>query len=355
MNPGTLTFLWSSNVEGQSLTITSWDPAALGWTSFFSTSVQTDEHIARVAAVHRGAVDAWCASGLERLRQSEPPASTGDWVIYDDDRVVRVLKRRTSLSRQGAGNAVHEQVLAANFDVVFVVTSMNKDFNVQRLLRTHAALGACGARVVFVLSKADLDLVNQGRYLRDLDEVLPDSSVLVTSVVLDMGLDSLRGLIEPGKTAVLLGSSGTGKSSLANALLGEQSQFVKAQRSGDDRGKHTTTCRELLRLPGGGLLLDSPGVRALRLWDAEGVREAFADIVELAGRCRFNDCNHDGEPECAIQDALDDETLSAARLKAWRKLEREVHGVAVRRSARSRRKQSRQFARMVRSSKKDRW
>lgn len=312
------------------------------------------ESIGRVAIVHRGQVDVLDETGLIRLLADALPAA-GDFVVHDGQSVLRILPRRSVLRRQSARAEVHEQVLAANVDVVFVTTSMNKDFNTQRLLRTHAALAASPVQVVVVLTKADLDVAGLGRYLRELDHALPGLPVVVTSTVLGMGMEELRGYVGPGRTAVLLGTSGVGKSSLVNALIGEEMLPVQAQRRTDDRGRHTTTRRELIPLTGGGLILDTPGLRGLTLWDGDGLDEVFADLKALARDCRYRDCQHESEPGCAILEAIEEGALDGGRLRAWKKLQREVAWQENRKMTREQRDAHRAFTKKVRAHKKERW
>lgn len=329
--------------------------ADLGGNEDLNHTLAPGEQLARVAVVHRGSLDAIGIDGVHRLHAATRTLTTGDWVAHDGERVLRTLPRTTLLSRQSASNAVENQLIAANVDIAFLVTSMNRDFNPQRLIRLHAAVAQPGLDVVVVLTKADLDLAGQGRYLRELDGSMPGVEVLVTSTLIDLGIDALRARIGRGRTGVLFGTSGVGKSSLVNALLGASTQLVHAQREGDDRGRHTTVRRELLLLDGGGALIDSPGVRSIILWDGRGIDVAFGDLHALAESCRFRDCGHDEEPGCAVQAAVASGELSPARLKAWAKLEREVVYQEGRKDRAARRAEHRAFAKKVRAAKKDRW
>lgn len=257
--------------------------------------------------------------------------AVGDWVGLSDepgaDRAVirQVLPRTSQFSRRavGGGGAV-EQVVAANVDTVFLVLALNRDFNVRRLERYVAAGWESGAQPVVVLTKADLCPEANERAAEAI-AVAPGVPVHTVSAVADLGLDALAPSMLPGRTVALLGSSGAGKSTLLNRLAGAEVMATGAVRDSDDRGRHTTTRRELVRLDSGALLIDTPGMRELGLWDAsEGVSQTFADIEELAIGCRFRDCAHGSETGCAVQAALTEGTLTPERLASYRKLQREL-------------------------------
>jgi ribosome biogenesis GTPase len=275
---------------------------------------------------------------------SEVPA-TGDWILVDapEDsvgpvRIVEVLPRASAFSRssrdggRGAPTAADEQIVAANVDAVFLVSGLDNDLNPRRLERYLALAWSSGADPIVVLNKADL-ATDIASAVRAVEKVARGVPVVVVSALEMLGLDALGGWLRPGATIALLGSSGVGKSSLANALLGEDRQAVGAVREDDSRGRHTTTRRELIRLPGGALLLDTPGMRALELWDdGSGLDAAFDDIAALAAGCRFGDCRHEGEPGCAVLAAIDAGELPAERLASHRKLAREVRAAEIRAS-----------------------
>jgi ribosome biogenesis GTPase len=320
------------------------DLNALGWTPFFAEAFashrQTGCEAARVAAEHRGGYRVYSArgelaaelSGRFRYKAALPgdfPA-VGDWVAVEtrpeqSKAVIQaVLPRRTKFSRSAAGNRAEEQIVAANIDDVFLVTSLNRDLNPRRLERYLTLAWESGADPVIVLTKADLceDVAAEVRRVESVSGGVP---AYVVSAVTGEGLAELAGCLRPGRTAVLLGSSGVGKSTLINFWCGEERLKVQAIREDDDRGRHTTSHRQLVLLPAGGLLLDTPGMRELQLWEgASGLHETFADVELFAARCHFADCQHDTEPDCAVRGAVALGELDAARLESHRKLVAEM-------------------------------
>jgi ribosome small subunit-dependent GTPase A len=292
---------------------------------------------ARVCAVQRDRFTIVSDSGFScaRVKTAEfrfAPAAAfpavGDFVLVrpnpsGDDLICAVLPRKTFFSRLNPTPGAGEQIVAANFDIVLIVTSVNRDFNVRRLERYLAATVQSGARPVLVLTKADLCAAPDD-WIAKASQAAPGAGVIAVSAHTGFGMDSLRALLAPGTTAVLLGSSGTGKSSLVNALSGGERMKVKSIREDDDRGRHTTTHRELFLLDSGAILIDTPGMRVLGLWNAEeGIAETFADIGELASSCRFPDCSHGAEPGCAVRAALEEGSLDAKRWAQYQKLEKE--------------------------------
>jgi ribosome small subunit-dependent GTPase A len=266
--------------------------------------------------------------------------TVGDWVAVrvrpgGDGLVLAVVPRRTALVRRRPGPATEEQVLAANVHAALCCMSAPEGpRNARRLERYLTLAWDGGITPVAVLTKADLcDDVD--RAVAELGAAVAGVEVVVTSSVTGEGVDELRAHLRVGRTAVLLGPSGVGKSSTANRLLGDDHLEVGEVRSADGRGRHTTTRRELAEIPCGGLLIDTPGLREVGLWDGESVTAAFADVAELASTCRFSDCHHDGEPGCAVAAAVDGGTLDAARLEAFTKLQREEAWVARRKDARA--------------------
>jgi ribosome biogenesis GTPase len=261
--------------------------------------------------------------------------TAGDWVAVSEsgDRAIihHLLPRRTVLSRRAADSEVATQVIAANVDLVGIVTSANRDLNPRRIERYLTAVWESGATPLVVLNKVDL-VDDSAPSLEAIAEVALGVPIVQVSALTGIGLEELRAAITPGATVGFVGSSGVGKSSLINRLLGREVQHVAAIREDDQRGRHTTTRRELLPLPGGGVLIDTPGMRELGLIEDEGgIDTAFVDISKLAAECRFNDCLHETEPGCAVQDALRVGELSAERFASYRKLQREIAAAERRR------------------------
>ncbi len=311
----------------------------------------------RVAVQHRGAWDVLTeahelrAEAAGRLRHEAAPADlpvVGDWVAVaprDGDAAATihaVLPRRTKFSRKTAWHAAEEQVLVANVDVVFVVTSLDDDLNLRRLERYLTLAWESGASPLIVLTKADL-VDDPAAAVAAVEPVARGVPVHVTSVRTGEGLAGVRARLAPGVTGAFLGSSGVGKSSLVNALAGEELLPTQEVRR-DGRGRHTTTRRELIALPGGGLVVDTPGMRELQLWQAdEGLAEAFEDVTDLFASCRFSDCAHESEPGCAVQAALAEGTLSRERWESFRKLERELEHLERRLDRRAQAEQRRRW------------
>ena len=256
--------------------------------------------------------------------------AVGDWVELAGDSsatiltVNRVLPRRTALVRQAAGRLTRPQVIAANVDTVFCVTSLNRDFNPRRIERYVTAIWDSGAAPVIVLTKADV-CDDTEEYLQQLPPSAFGVSTLVVSAVADLGMEQLREYCTSGKTLAFVGSSGAGKSTLINCLMGKEVLKVGEIREDDARGRHTTTRRELLTIPTGGIVIDTPGMREFQLWGDEpaGIESAFPEIEELLGKCRYRDCQHEGDDGCAIEAALESGELSEARLASYKKLMRE--------------------------------
>lgn len=293
--------------------------------------VVESQHIYRV---HTGNDDV-LARITGRIRHTlgsrEAFPAVGDWVAVkparpgeEMGRIVGVLPRRGRFVRKAAGTLSEAQVVAANVDVVFLVSGLDHDFNLRRIERYVLAALEGGASPVIVLNKADLPR-DLDEVQRDLGPVAGEVPVVLVSARDGRGVDDLRAHIGPGRTAAFLGSSGVGKSTLINRLLGHEVQRTAEVRESDSKGRHTTTHRELIVLPGGGLLIDTPGMRELQLWDVTtGLHDAFEDITGLAADCRFRDCTHDSEPGCAVKAAAGDGRLSADRLANYQRLRKEV-------------------------------
>ncbi len=272
-----------------------------------------------------------------RLRAELAPVerpAVGDWVAVrdGDDRAIihAVLERRTALVRRAAGSEADAQVVAANIDTVFVVTSVNRDFNPRRIERYLAAVWDGGADPVIVLNKSDLG-GDIDAMVTELASVAREVPVVRTSTMNADGLDALREFLQAGRTIGLVGSSGVGKSSIVNRLLGEQAQDTRATRR-DEKGRHTTTRRDLVEIPGGALLIDTPGMREFGLVeDGGGVDLLFADIAQIGTGCRFRDCSHQGEPGCAVLAAVESGELDEQRLQSYQKLQREIAAAERRR------------------------
>jgi ribosome biogenesis GTPase len=324
-----------------------WDDA---WQEAFAEHGEAGLVPARVAVQHRGAYDLLGEAGelrapaAPRLARDDQLPAVGDWVAVDLDRtqIDAVLPRRTTISRKEVWQATREQVLAANVDVAFLVQALPHDFNVRRLERYLAMAWESGAQPVVVLTKIDL-VDDLDPWLADVESVsLGACPVVALSSLTGEHVDDIRPYLSDNRSAVLLGSSGVGKSTLVNTLAGEELLETRAVREDDHRGRHTTTHRELLLLPGGGVILDTPGIRELQLWDAD-LEQTFGDVEEIARRCRFSDCAHAREPGCAVREALADGSLSAERWESYVKLQRELEALEARRNVLLRRERVREF------------
>jgi ribosome biogenesis GTPase len=313
----------------------------LGWDADWAATLEQLEHDnlipARIAAQHRGAYVVWTADGELRARAAgrlfyehevgAPVPAVGDWVGVREMTITTILPRRGAFVRKRAGLGSDEQVLAANVDTAFLLAGLDDDFSLRRLERYVTTAWESGAEPVIVLTKADLcDDVDDA--LLQVESVAIGVPVYPISNVTGVGIEELETRLQPGCTSVLLGSSGVGKSTLLNRLAGTELMRTK-EVAADGTGRHTTTHRELVRLPGGALVIDTPGLRELQFWEGD-LTAAFEDIELLAADCRFRDCAHAREPGCAVLAAVDNGTLSLDRLRSWRKLQRELEAIAAR-------------------------
>jgi ribosome biogenesis GTPase / thiamine phosphate phosphatase len=338
----------------------------LGWDAFFAEAFEpyaADNLIpARVSARHHGPCELLTERGpmgglpAGKLSDDELPA-VGDWVAVrpvDGERkaiIEAVLPRRTSFSRKEAFRRTVEQVVAANVDTVFVVTAFGFDLNPRRLERYLTSAWDSGSDPVIVVNKSDVAADPVGELL-EVEPVTMGVPLHSVSAVTGDGLDQLDPYLQPGRTVALLGSSGVGKSTLVNRFAGRE-MLATAETSAGGRGRHTTSHRELVPLPSGALLLDTPGMRELQLWAGEEVLDTtFSEISELAAECKFSDCSHETEPGCAIRRALSDGTLSRERWDSYCKLQRELRALEIRKDARLRAEARKERARFARSRRK---
>jgi len=319
----------------------------------------------RVVRSDRGFVFVFTAEGIvvarpaTRLLKSAADGGmpvVGDWVMLGGDAseplAEHVLPRTTSIVRRDPGKIARVQVLAANVDVVLVTHSLSSAPNLARIERELALVWDSGAAPVIVLTKADLGTDAEAA-IEAVQAVAPGVPVHVTSALTGEGIESIRGYLTAGRTIVLIGSSGSGKSTLVNALAGEDIRATRAVRVSDGRGRHTTVSRELLQLPGGGLIIDTPGLRAVGMWDsAEGIDAAFSDIAALAEGCRFRDCGHAGEPGCAVERAVELGELPARRLESYRELQAEARHVTGEIDARARLERKSEDKKLARAIKR---
>ena len=323
---------------------------ALGWDDRFEAELRTHGdgglRPARVAVAHNAFFQLSTADGemmgevAGRLRHRSAGADArpvvGDWVAVrpganGSATIEAVLPRRHCFSRKAAGEPTRRQLVAANIDTVLLVSGLDHDFNLRRIERYLVAIRNSGAAPVLVLNKADVCPDPETRRAAAA-ALAPEAPLHVIEALRPGGAEPLRPHLSPGRTGALIGSSGAGKSTIINRLLGRERQRTAAVRRRDGRGRHTTTQRELIRLPDGGLIIDTPGMRELQLWeDTDALEDAFDDIRALAAGCRFRDCEHEGEPRCAVRQAVETGHLGGARLDSFRRLRREREAARQRR------------------------
>ncbi|MET1256169.1 ribosome small subunit-dependent GTPase A [Aliikangiella maris] len=303
---------------------------SLGWNPFFQQqlSLHEWEHYlpARVTQQHKNSLKVETSEGEINLpiMPSMPAITVGDWLLIDTQSAfLRLLERQNCFKRKAAGVQSAEQLIAANIDTAFIVCSLNHDFNLNRIERYLSLIHETQAEAVVVLTKKDCVDEYTGQ-LEQVRQLAPNINVVAINGLKPDCIDLLSPWVRTGKTIVMLGSSGSGKSTLSNQLLKQPIQQTAGIREQDSKGRHITTSRSLFLLPDGGLLIDTPGMRELQLFDCEnGVSATFADITELALLCRFSDCQHQQEPGCAVKKAIDSGELEARRLKSYQKLHRE--------------------------------
>jgi ribosome biogenesis GTPase len=336
---------------------------ALGWNAELASAFEQlqDDNLfpARIAAQHRGEFALLAEEGEVRARAAgrlfyahevggQLPA-VGDWVVVTPPATIAsILPRRSAFIRKNAGLDSTEQVLAANVDSAFLLAGLDDDFSLRRLERYITIAWESGAQPIIVLTKADLSLEVDEAVLA-VETVAIGVPVHPISNVTGDGLAALEQYLQPGRTVVLLGSSGVGKSTLLNRLAGEEVMLTR-EVAADGTGRHTTTHRELVQLPAGGMVIDTPGLRELQFWEGD-LTAAFEDLEALALECKFRNCAHISEPGCAVQAAVDDGTLELERLRSWRKLQRELEAIAARTDTRlriARKKRWKQMASVTR-------
>lgn len=298
--------------------------SGLGWSAHFTRQVQSGEAVARISAVHRDRLEAIFPQGLLSLTTHEETGrfAVGDWVVHDGTSALRRLERLTLIGRRAAGEDAKSQIIAANVDTLGIVTSCNADFNPARLERYLAICTAGGALPLIILTKADL-ATDAGDYRQNAQRLSPLATAIAINACDAEDVARLEPWCRNGQTLALVGSSGVGKTTIQNSLTGI-TDATQGIREDDAKGRHTTTSRVLRPTLAGGWLIDTPGMRELRLADvAEGIEQIFADIAELTTACRFSDCQHETEPGCGVLAAIDEGRLDPARFARWQKLQRE--------------------------------
>jgi ribosome biogenesis GTPase len=340
--------------------------AALGFSEFFARQHRQCEATGVAARVTRvsgwkcelrteeGGLVAHIPQRIRKARSRSPVV--GDWVLVDlegvEPQVTHVFERRTRVARRAAGRRTEVQLIAANVDVVWVVTGLDGDFNIRRIERYLTVVADSGARAAVLLTKAAVcaDVAEKTASAQSVSIGVP---VHALDVLAGHNTESLDAYLVSGQTIGLVGSSGAGKSTIINHLLSAPTMATAEVRSGDDRGRHTTTHRELFWLPSGAAVIDNPGMREVQLWvDGDALDEAFPDVKDAARACRFNDCTHTREPGCAVRDAVEEGSLDGRRLQSYQDLQADIEGDARRRNEHERRAGERAFGKMVREAKR---
>ena len=352
--------------------------AAYGWDPFFSDNFKElnipDSVPCRILSEYKSSYRVKGSDGERtallagRMRYEVDPEygypAVGDWVAAiraDEQQCVihAILPRKSKFSRKSeyrqraGGIKTEEQVIAANIDRVFIVSALDgRNFNLRRLERYLTLAWKSGASPVIVLNKVDLCSDPDG-YIRDAEDIALGAPVYAASATENIGITDIRKYIAPGQTAALLGSSGVGKSALINALLGSETQATSETRAVDGKGRHTTTNRELILLPGGGLVMDTPGMREIQMWGNEtDLQDSFNDIESLAMQCRFSDCFHDAEPGCAIREAIENGVLDISRYESYLKLRKELRYIALREDGTLRQQEQLRWKKISKAAKK---
>jgi len=329
----------------------------LGWKPYFQQQLTLEEWekatVGRVVSQERGLIHVQTSEGKKPIRVSKqmPEFSVGDWIVLDSSGAfIRLLERFSLFSRKAAGTKVSTQLIASNIDTVFIVSSMNQDFNLNRIERYLTLANEAGVEAVIVLTKLDT-CKHPEQYVDQVNEMDPFLETVTVNSLDPESVCKLDDWCIEGKTVAFLGSSGVGKSTLINTLLGENAQQTNTIREDDAKGRHTTTSRSIHMLPSGGLLLDTPGMRELQLAECEqGIEETFSEITELAKQCRFKDCQHENEPGCAVRFAIESRDLDERRLANYLKLmkEQELNTATLA----ERRARDREFGRHIHTYKK---
>ena len=325
--------------------------ASLGWDERCAAEFAPYHHThfaARVSRIDRGAADLLAEHGEVRaeIPRGLAELAVGDWVAADGDGIAHVLARRTAIVRAAASGESRAQTLVANVDDVLVAVAAAPAPRLGHIERLVALAWDSGATPTVVVTKSDLAL-ETGKLLAEVGRSAPGCEVHLVSAQTDDGLESLRDYDRPGRTLCLVGKSGAGKSTLANALLGEEAMAVSEVRR-DGKGRHTTTHRQLITMRGGGVLIDTPGLRGVGVWlEEDGRAQTFPEIESLVGHCRFRDCAHETEPGCAVLDAVASGAIDQRRLDSWRKLGREAEWIAARHDARLQSERNREWRKIT--------